>query len=378
MAGKFYRRVIRIQAWDSPNVRLAQRQVEAGLEPTDEIVVPGVIWWSELQRRLATRDEAWLAVSVHAQFWKGKDLMLFPADWLTLAVQRDVQLRQAGQVRKARGIGIDPAEGGDKTAMAASDEHGLIELVSRKTPNTVDVVNEALAFMRRHGMDGREECPRVIFDAGGGGKEHADRLRDWGYPVRTVAFGEGATPLPRRGGGRMYASLEQRIDQKEENYVYFNRRAEMYGELSQLLDPGLAALQGTNGKGGGPSAISNGNVSTPLNGNGTQPSNGTSSSTGSHGRQVQVRQVRVGAFAIPAHTMGEQYKELLHQLSKFPRKYDPEGRLKLPPKNPRAADSKEVSLTALIGHSPDESDAFALSVWAMIAKVPVVRAGAAT
>src|SRR5205823_573616 len=85
--------------------------------------------------------------------------------------------------------------GGDKTAMAAVDELGLIEMVSQRTPDTSVVTGSAVAFVRRHNVPPE----KWFFDRGGGGKEHADRLRSQGWPVPTVAFGEAVSPMPRRG-----------------------------------------------------------------------------------------------------------------------------------------------------------------------------------
>jgi hypothetical protein len=39
--------------------------------------------------------------------------------------------------------------------MCAGDELGIIELVSKKTPDTSVIVGEALAFMRKHNISTR-------------------------------------------------------------------------------------------------------------------------------------------------------------------------------------------------------------------------------
>lgn len=295
----YYRKVIRIRAQDSPNVRYGLAQKALGIEPDNRVLVPGVKSYEEYVKNRMLWDRIQQCVSLDAEFYEGAELKLFPPLWLNRAQQLAAGLR--GKQRKAKAIGIDPAEGGDKTSMTAVDEFGIIEQVARKTPNTNDIVGEAIAFGRKHGV----EPENWVFDRGGGGKEHADRLRAMGYHVRTVAFGETLTPIPKRG----LTILDDRIKQREERTYYVNRRAEMYGIMSSLCDPSL-------------------------------------SDTG---------------FAIPA-----EYTELIFQLSKFPRKYDEEGRLWLPPKNKKNPDSKVQTLVELIGHSPDEADSTVLAVHGLV------------
>jgi len=297
---RLFRKVIRIRAEDSPNIRLALAQQRAGREPDGEVLVQGVLTWDEYLKRRATWDKVRQCVGLDAEFYEGAEVLLFPPEWLNRAEGLAEKLR--GTVRHAKAVGIDPAEGGDKTAMAAVDELGLVELVSKKTPDTSVVTGEALAFMHRHGV----APANVIFDRGGGGKEHADRLRAQGFPVRTVAFGESVNLDPRRG----LVLVEERMVNREERYAYKNRRAEMYGELRQLLDP-----------------------------------------------------ARVGnGFALP--NWEPVYVELRRQLSLIPLTYDGEGRLELLPKNRRDGDTREC-LTELLGCSPDEADAVVLGIWGM-------------
>ena len=260
-----------------------------------------------LEEERRTLGAEWYAQEYECDFTAGSGSPLFPSAWLDRAGSIAASL--GSKPRHAKAIGIDPAEGGDKTAMAAVDEYGLIELVSKKTPDTSIITSEALAFMRKHGVPPE----RVVFDRGGGGKEHADRLRSQGCNVRTVAFGESLAPDPKHG----LTPVHDRVEHREERYAYMNRRAEMYGELRQLLDP----MGGLDGKGG------------------------------------------PNGWGLPA-----EYRELREQLAPIPLQFDPEGRLKLPPKNKRNPESKEVSLVELIGHSPDEADALVLGVHGMLHK----------
>ncbi len=299
---QFLRRVIRISAEDSPNIQLARKQIAEGLEPTDETAIPGILTWSELEKRRSTWDRVRQCIGLDGQFWEGAEVLLFPPEWLNRAEQVDRGLRESRIERQAKAIGIDPAEGGDRTAMAVVDELGLIELVSKRTPDTAVITGEALAFMQRW----KVEPERVVFDRGGGGKEHADRLRSQGWPVRSVSFAETFQVEPRRG----LVMVEERKEVREERYAYRNRRAEMYGNLRQLLDPAV------NPQGFG---------------------------------------------------IGREEVELRRQLAPIPLTYDGEGRLELLPKSKREGGTGKC-LIDLIGHSPDEADALVLAIHGMQTK----------
>lgn len=304
----FRRRIIRIKGEDSPNVRMALAQKEAGQEPTGELVVPGVLPWEDYVYRRQHWDRVKQCVGLDADFWEGAETLMFPPEWLNRAEQLAVGLH--GKHRVTQAIGVDPGEGGADTSWAAVDEYGLIELESKKTPNTTAVVSGTIAFGKRHGVDSEN----WLLDRGGGGKQHADRLREMGYNVRTVAFGEPVMIDPRTG----LLLIEERLENRETRYTYVNRRAQMYGTLRILLDP-------DEGRG----------------------------------------------WAIP-----RRYSELRRQLAPIPLRYDREGRLELLPKNRKDPKDKRPTLTELIGRSPDDADAVVLAVHGMTNKPRVVTAGA--
>lgn len=324
MTQRFFRKIIRIVAEDSPNVAFALAQRARGIEPDGRILVPGVLTWQDYCKRIAMWDDIQKAVSLWATFYEGPELKLWPQAWLARAFQAAPAL--IGKQRRAKAIGVDPAEGGDGTSMAAIDELGLLELVTEKTKDTSVIPRRALAFATKW------QCApeNIVFDRGGGGTQAADLLRSMGYPVRTVAFGETLTMDPIRHK----RPFSDKVENKEERYVFVNRRAQMYGEASMLFDPsgiGSSLLPGLR------------------------------------------------AFALPEQYAGRELlpgrTSLAFQLSKIPKNYDQEGRLKLPPKQKRDPDSKEVTLIDLIGHSPDEADAFVLAVHGLLHKKRVVSAG---
>lgn len=324
----FYRRVIRIRAIDSPNVRYAMGEIrrlkKSGLPPipSGEILIPGVLDYAEYLKRRTLWDEIRQCISLDAQFYKGAGVLMFPPAWMDRAERYAEEI--ASIPRKAKGVGVDPAEGGDDTCFAASDEMGLLALESCKTPDTNVIPAKLKAFIEKWG--GRDfDYRNVMIDRGGGGKQLADRMRASGYPVQTIAFGESLKQDLRQG----HVPFAQRSELEEARYVYKNRRALLYGLARTRLDPEWG---------------------TP--------------------------------FALPSHlvnnTQGGGKASLRRQLSVIPLAYDGEGRLELPPKQRRPGDkTQRKTLSELIGCSPDEADAFVLSNYVISYKPRRAKAGVA-
>jgi hypothetical protein len=340
-----YRKVIRITGDMSPNVRLAQGEMAQGREPSNRILVPGVLTWADYQKRRATWDPIRQSIGLDAQFWKGREVFLYPGEWLNRAhgYHRDLYIQ--GRKRQAEAIGVDPAEGGDRSSWAIVDRWGLMKLVSMTTPDTTVITAVTLALMKEFNVP----APKVCFDRGGGGKEHADRLRSQGHKVKTVAFGESLVPDPRA----FVAKTGQRLEDKEERYAYVNRRAEMYHTIRQLLDPQRDAL-GLGLWEGDRSGFVYSGMGIPA--------------AGGNKRLIE-------GFALPGPGQGEIYAELRRQMDPIPLLYDPEGRIKMLPKNKRSPDSEEKTLVELVGHSPDELDALAIAVHVLTGKALVATAG---
>ncbi len=226
------RKVIRIKAEDSPNVRLSLAEIATGLEPSGRVLIPGVKQYWEYMVNRRDWDLHQQCVSLDADWYMGQEIMMYPPEWLNAAERRARGL--AGVKRVAKTIGVDTGEGSADTSMAVVDELGLIELESRKTPDTSEIPGWVLAFARKHSVP----PDKIMFDRGGGGYEHACTLRKQGYDVRTVAFGSPiAEDKKPRGVVRV---LKERVSKEEEKYAYKNRRAEMYHMLRLLLKDGFA------------------------------------------------------------------------------------------------------------------------------------------
>lgn len=289
-----YREVLKIRAVDSPNVKLSMFQKQRGETITGEVLVPGLVDYDTYKKRRMMWGKMLQCVGLDAEFYEGADAMLFPGEWLRRAEDLAANPLNA---KAETFMGVDTAEGGDNTCWAIGNEYGLIRLVSEKTPDTSVIPIKTLQLMAEYHVTAKN----VLFDAGGGGKQHADYLRRKGHKVRSVAFGASASMERQRG----LVIFDKKKMNDETRYAYRNRRAEMYGTLRNLLDP--------------------------LNERG---------------------------FGIP-----RCYEELINQLSPIPLLYDGEGRMYLPPKRRKDPNSNEVTLTELIGHSPDEADALVLMVY---------------
>ena len=83
--GHYYRKIIKIKAVDSPNVRLAEKQEREGKEVTNETIVPGVIDYTTYQNRREFWDEVRQCIGLDAEFYEGADVLMFPPAWLTKA-----------------------------------------------------------------------------------------------------------------------------------------------------------------------------------------------------------------------------------------------------------------------------------------------------
>lgn len=307
--GKYkHRNVIKITAEDSPNVRLARAEIANGEEPSHKIIVPGVKQYSTLLKHRKLWDRVRQCIGLDAEFYEGPEALLFPPEWLNNSERLAASL--SGRSRKAKTIGVDPAEGGDNSTWAVCDELGLIKLISMKTPDTTYVVNQTIALIREYNV-----LPKnVWFDRGGGGKQHADRLRSQGHRVNSISFGSAASPPKRRIG---MVAFDARVDDEETRSIYKNKRAEIYGLLSDKVNPANE---------------------TP--------------------------------FSIPA-----EYTELRRQLLLTPRLYDGEGQLWLPPKSRGKSQSKDKTIHEIMGCSPDEADALALGAYGLYKKSVRVKIG---
>jgi hypothetical protein len=266
--------------------------------------------WQEYQDHLDTLDPQQMSVKLLAKFYKGPELMLWPEWWLSrcamLAGERsrfEEKRCEQGLPKLVRSMGVDGAEGGDNTCWCVGDDLGVLAMVSLKTPDT----NEIIGMTRSLWREWKVTPDMTLFDAGGGGKQHADRLKAGGDRVQVRGFNE--TPTVDKPGGWDHDVEGEKAALAEMKKTYANLRAQMYGEASADCDP-------------------------------IRPGDGFGIHDGINP-------------SVPA------LKELHRQLGLMPKRRDEEGRLYLPSKS-KKDESTRKTLTEIIGHSPDESDAFVL------------------
>lgn len=311
----YYRKVIQIKAMDSPNVRLAFAQKKNGKIPTGEIIIPGVKPYNDYIKHRQLWDDVKQSVSLDAEFYEGFSVMLYPKEWLELASKR-------ANPQSSRGVkitmGVDSAEGNDNTCWVVASPAGMIDMLGIKTPDTTEIVSRTLGLMKQYNI--RPE--NILFDRGGGGKQHADVLRQKGYNVTTVAFGAAASPDKRKGR----STTQMRTKDVEISSIHKNRRAEMYASLRTMLRP-----------------------------------------DGDY------------QFALPHNLLHRKRTDggpsLYEQLLPMPLLYDGEGKMYLPPKRKKDPKDKVESLVDILGCSPDEADALVLATFGLIRKPPKRTAG---
>lgn len=342
----YLRKVIQISCEDSPNVRLGKLQERDKVEVTNEILIPGVMSYWKFKERELMWDDVKKCIQLYGRFYKGAELLLFPPHWLNKSEQLVEGLRRKRRIAKA--IGCDPGEGAAESCWYVIDDYGILDELALRTPNTTDVYKNTLYLMRKWQVD----ADNVMMDAGGGGHEHADYLREAGHAIHTVAFGESVVPKPKRG----MTTIEKVRHDREAKYAYVFRRDQMFGHLSTLLEPLVDMSEGQGYLEEYPTAA-----------------NRWSEIDGTPAIEVDSRD------AVPRFCIPPQYRELRRQLSLFPKVLDGEGRMKLPPKSRKASStSKEPTLIDIIGCSPDRADALAIAVYCRDFGIKRPRAGAAS
>lgn len=318
---KLFRKVIHISAEDSPNVRLAKAELKLGKKPSHRTVIPGVLSYATYLQRRKFLDKVNAVRRLEGRFYEGEESLMYPPDWIDEAERRFDWLKETLQSEPAVAMGVDGGEGRDKTCWSVVNRLGLKFQFALPTPNTMEIAGRTIEYIKRYRLDPR----MVAFDAGGGGKQIADRLREQGYPVRIVFF--GAAPTPKDPRAKRAKGREAKKEADEFRQTYKNRRAEMYGILRDLLNPLFVK---------------------ELDEAGNERVHSMSEFANSP------------RFALP-----KDNHELRQELAIMPLLYDSEGKMYLPPKDKPSPTFTGMTIKQLLGHSPDRADSLVLATYAM-------------
>lgn len=83
-------------------------------------------------------------------------------------------------------LGVDPAAGGDNSAIVLRSSALQEILFNQKLQNTMDLVGRVMECYKKY------SCDYIVVDKTGVGQGVYDRLKDAGYPIRGISFGEKA------------------------------------------------------------------------------------------------------------------------------------------------------------------------------------------
>ena len=118
--------------------------------------------------------------------WDAFDEGVDEKGYIRLLSDRELQASfvQSGDHSGYKIMGVDPAAGGDNSAIVLKSGNLQQILFNQKMPNTMDLVGVIMELYTKWGAD------MIVVDKTGVGQGVFDRLKDLGYNVRGVAFGE--------------------------------------------------------------------------------------------------------------------------------------------------------------------------------------------
>lgn len=118
--------------------------------------------------------------------WDAFDEGMDEKGYVRLMADRELQACyvQSGTHTGYKILGVDPAAGGDNSAIVLKSGNLQEVLFNQKMPNTMDLVGVIMDQYNRHKAD------MIVIDKTGVGQGVFDRIKDLGYNVRGVSFGE--------------------------------------------------------------------------------------------------------------------------------------------------------------------------------------------
>jgi hypothetical protein len=159
-------------------------------EPYEFVFVPALptdnpyldaSYWKSLESLPEAERKAFLEGD-----WDSFDDTMDDKGYIRLVNDREIQqsVVNGGEHSGYKILGIDPAAGGDNSAIVLKSSNLQEILFNQKLQNTMDLVGVAFKFYREY------QCDYIVVDKTGIGQGVYDRLRDMDLPVRGVSFGE--------------------------------------------------------------------------------------------------------------------------------------------------------------------------------------------
>lgn len=138
-------------------------------------------YWKSLESLPLAEKKAFLEGD-----WDSFDDSMDDKGYIRLINDRELRasIVNGGQHTGYKILGVDPAAGGDNSAIVMKSGNLQEVLFNQKMPNTMDLVGVIMEFYHR------EKADMVVVDKTGVGQGVYDRLKDLGYNVRGVSFGE--------------------------------------------------------------------------------------------------------------------------------------------------------------------------------------------
>jgi hypothetical protein len=118
--------------------------------------------------------------------WDAFDEGMDEKGYLRLITDRELQgcITNSGEHSGYKILGVDPAAGGDKSAVVLKSGNLQHILFNQKLRDTMDLVNVVVEKYRDY------KCDFIVIDKSGVGQGVYDRLKQMDYPCRGVSFGE--------------------------------------------------------------------------------------------------------------------------------------------------------------------------------------------
>jgi hypothetical protein len=170
--------------------------------PTDNPYLP-VEYYKSLESQPENIRKAYLEGN-----WDAFDEGLDEKGYIRLMSDRELQASfvQSGEHSGYKILGVDPAAGGDNSAIVLKSGNLQEILFNQKLTNTMDLVGQIMEKYREYKAD------FIVIDKTGVGQGVFDRIKELDYPVRGVAFGE-------KSEDPMFSNLKAEWHWRERNWL---------------------------------------------------------------------------------------------------------------------------------------------------------------